>query len=90
MIDIEGAERAWTIRESVNRDPTASDLFANQVIVKIFHVGYGAEGQRDRRLRKTIYNSRIDNVNPELTASAGLITPYSANRWKHQASLYTG
>ncbi|KAK4247485.1 hypothetical protein C7999DRAFT_41253 [Corynascus novoguineensis] len=72
MIDIEGAERRWRVRQSVNRDPEGSAQFEAKVPVKSFMVGHGAQGQNDRRLRDSIYNAPINNENPEWNCQSWL------------------
>ncbi|AEO62083.1 hypothetical protein MYCTH_2313031 [Thermothelomyces thermophilus ATCC 42464] len=65
MIDIEGAECMWRVRESVNRNPRNSVNYHGAFPVKSFMVGHGAQGRSDRQLRDSIYNARIDNEDPE-------------------------
>ncbi|KAK3939230.1 hypothetical protein QBC46DRAFT_342815 [Diplogelasinospora grovesii] len=65
MIDIEGAANMWHVRESVNRNPLNSPLFAAKLPVKVFTVGNGAEGQANRSLRDSIYNAPINNSDSE-------------------------
>jgi hypothetical protein len=65
MIDIEGAEQMWSVRESENRDPEQSVSFARQLVIKDFPVGAGKTGQADRSLRNDIYNAPINNSNKE-------------------------
>ncbi|KAL2149783.1 hypothetical protein VTH82DRAFT_8435 [Thermothelomyces myriococcoides] len=65
MIDIEGAERNWSVRESVNRDPRKSMQYYGQYRVKTFSVGHGVAGRNNTQLHDSIYNSRIDNNDEE-------------------------
>ncbi|KAL2185624.1 hypothetical protein L209DRAFT_773869 [Thermothelomyces heterothallicus CBS 203.75] len=71
-VDIEGAERMWRVRESVNWDPWNSRTFYGAFLVKSFMVGHGAQGRNDRRLRDSIYNARIDNEDPEWNCQSWL------------------
>lgn len=64
MIDIEGYGQNWSRRESWGRNPEGSKLFLAKIKLKTIYAN-AADPWNDHRLRASIWNVGINNVDEE-------------------------